>query len=162
MFTFEEFEKINKSHWLDYQMQKNYEIALQVEKNYYEKYGTAKEPKIGDIVEYADEYHVYKYASIVENLYYEDESTRVCVCENGHSHTNGKFFSTSGGAFYGMDKSALQYVGEEINYVWTWGCEGAGASQGINLPLKVNKWIIPYDPKKVKRSTIQFKIGRKR
>ena len=35
MFTFEEFEKINKSHWLNYEMQKNYEIALQVEKNYY-------------------------------------------------------------------------------------------------------------------------------
>lgn len=155
MFTFEEFQKMNRSHWSNDEMQRNYAIALQVEKNYYEKFGTAKEPKIGDIVEYTDGWHVYKYASIVENVYYEDENTRVCICDNGSSHTStGRGFTTSGGAFHGKDKSQLQYVGEDKNIVWTWGCHGAGADQGIYLPLTVNRWIIPYDPKSVKRSMV--------
>lgn len=166
MISFEQFRQMNSqrigsewmSKWSEEEMERNYVIALQVEKNYYEKYGTEKKPKLGDIIEYTDGFRVYKYAKIVENLYYEDQNTRVCVCENGSSHTyNGRNFSTSGGAFHGMNKSDLQYVGEDVNVIWTWGCHGAGADQGIYIPLKVNRWIIPYDTMKVKRSVVRFK-----
>lgn len=166
MITFEQFSQMNSqrigtewmSKWSEEEMERNYVIALQIEKNYYEKYGTDKKPKLGDLVEYSDGYRVYKYASIVENVYYEDECTRVCICDNGHSHTStGRGFSTSGGAFHGMNKSDLQYVGEDVNVVWTWGCHGVGAHQDINIPLKVNRWIIPYDTMAVKRSVVHFK-----
>ncbi len=158
MITFERFEKLNQGHrWSDDEMQKNYAIALKVEKNYMEKFGSIKEPKLGDMVEFSDGFRVYKHASIVENVYFEDQDKRVCICENGSSHTHsGRNFQTSGGAFLGRDKASLVYVGEDENIVWTWGCHGAGAHQGIYLPLKVNRWIIPYDPKEVKRSTVYF------
>lgn len=158
MITFERFEKLNQQHrWSDDEMQKNYAIALKVEKNYMEKFGSIKEPKLGDMVEFSDGFRVYKHASIVENVYFEDQDKRVCICENGSSHTySGQNFQTSGGAFLGRDKASLVYVGEDENIVWTWGCHGAGADQGIYLPLKVNRWIIPYDLKEVKRSTVYF------
>lgn len=154
MFTFKEFERLNRSHWSDSEMQRNYEIALKVEEAYYKKFGTAKQPKIGDIVEYTDGYRVYEHGKIVENPYCKDGE--VCVCDAGSSFTTGTYFSTSGGAFHSKAISELQYVGEDTNIVWTWGCYGAGANQGISFPIKVNCWIIPYDPKAVKRSTVYF------
>lgn len=158
MFTFEEFERLNRSHWSDSEMQRNYEIALKVEEAYYEKFGTAKEPKVGDIIEYTDGYRVYEHGKIVENLYCKEGE--VCVCDAGSSFTTGTYFSTSGGAFHSKAISELQYVGEDENIVWTWGCYGAGADQGINVPIKVNRWIIPYDTKAVKRSTVRFRNGK--
>lgn len=154
MFTFEHFERINRSHWSEDEMRRNYEITLKVEERYYATYGTAKEPKIGDIVEYTDGYRVYEHGKIVENPYCKDGE--VCVCDAGSSFTTGTYFSTSGGAFHSKAISELQYVGEDTNIVWTWGCYGAGADQGVNFPIKVNRWIIPYDPKAVKRSTVYF------
>lgn len=155
MFEFEQFERLNRSHWSEDEMRRNYEIALKVEERYYAEHGTAKQPKIGDIVEHTDGYRVYKSAKIVENMYGDNDS-KVCICDCGKSFTRGGYFSTSGGAFHNRDKSQLQYVGECENIVWTWGCYGAGADQGINFPIKVNRWIIPYDPKAVKRSTVYF------
>lgn len=156
MFTFEEFQKINsQSKWSERDMQLNYAIALKVEQTYYDRYGNAKEPKIGDIVEYTDGWEVFKGASIVENLYHSEP--QICICDAGHSFTDGRAFSTSGGAFHSKDQSLLQYVGEDINYVWTWGCNGVGANQDINIPLKVNRWIIPYNTLEVKRSIVFFK-----
>ena len=72
----------------------------------------------------------------------------LCVCENGSAHTNGNNSSTSGGAFRHIHKSKMQFAGYDENVVWTWGCHGAGASQGIYFPLKVRKWIIPYETPK--------------
>lgn len=155
MFTFEQFERINRSHWSEDEMRRNYEIALKVEERYYAAYGTAREPKIGDIVEYTDGWRVYSNAKIVENIYC-DGTDKVCVCDSGHSFTTGDYFSTSGGSFHSKEKALMQYVGEAENYVWSWGCYGAGADQGINIPIKVNRWIIQYDPKAVKRSTVRF------
>ena len=154
MFEFEQFEKLNRSHWSEDEMRRNYEIAIKVEERYYAEHGTAKQPKIGDIVEYTDGYRVYEHGKIVENPYCKDGE--VCVCDDGSSFTTGTYFSTSGGAFHSKAISELQYVGEDTNIVWTWGCYGSGANQGINFPIKVNRWIIPYDPKAVKRSTVYF------
>ena len=159
MIDYSKFQELNLG-WSDNEMQKNYAIALQIEKKYMEKYGNTKEPKIGDIVEFTDGYQVYKHACIVENMYYENPNERVCICENGNSHVNSNIhFQTSGGAFVGKDKSSLVYMGEDENIVWTWGCHGAGANQGIYFPLKVNRWIIPYDTKSVKRSLVYFREG---
>ena len=127
-------------------MRKNYDIATAIERAYYKKFGNTDEPKIGDIVEFSDGFSIYKHGKIVENLYGKSEYGMLCICENGHSFTDGEFFSTSGGAFVHKHKSLLKPVGYEENIVWTWGCHGAGASQGIYFPIKVRKWIIPYEP----------------
>ena len=60
MITFERFEKLNQHRWSDDEMQKNYAIALEVEKNYIEKFGSIKGPKLGD-------YDLEDYAS---NIYF--------------------------------------------------------------------------------------------
>ena len=127
-------------------MERNYSIACDVEKTYNETFGNTDEPKIGDIVEFSDGFRVYDHAKVVENLYGGSKYGMLCVCENGSSFTNGKSFSTSGGAFKAIHKSKFQYVGEDENLVWTWGCHGAGANQGIYFPLKVRRWKVPYDP----------------
>lgn len=153
METYETF-KTRNANWdncgfcTEKDMQRNYEIALQVEKTYNETFVNTNEPQIGDIVEFFDGFRVYDHAKIVENLYGGSEYGMLCVCECGSSFTNGKGFSTSGGAFKAIHKSKFQYVGEDTNIVWTWGCFGAGGNQGIYFPLKVRKWIIPYEPVK--------------
>lgn len=136
------------------EMRANYEIARHVESTYNDRFGKVEGPRIGDIVEFSDGWHVYKNAKIVENVY---DNGRLCICENGSSWTNGQSFSTSGGAFVSKEAAELQYVGEDENIVWTWGCNGTGANQGIYFPLKVSRWIIPYNNKDVKRSIVYFK-----
>ena len=150
METFENF-KVRNASFGSYgyptkeDMEKCYEIAKGIEKTYNEKYGSIEGPRIGDIVELSDGFTVYRHGKIVENHYGGSEYGMLCICEQGTSFTNGKYFSTSGGAFRHIHKSKLQYVGEDVNMVWTWGCYGAGANQGVYFPLKVRKWIVPYE-----------------
>lgn len=142
-------------------MKRNYGIACEVEKTYNETFGNIDGPRIGDIVEFSDGFRIYNHAKVVENLYGGSKYGMLCVCENGSSHTDGKYFSTSGGAFKAIHKSKFQYVGESENIVWTWGCYGAGANQGIYFPLKVRKWIIPYEPiQQVSRVVIKGQNGK--
>lgn len=155
METYEKFKQRNAAWNCEYgfgntdkEMQKNYEIALAVEKEYQNNFCNTEEPKIGDIVEFCDGFEVYKHAKIVEGGWKEEHGL-LHVCEHGSSFTNGHFFSTSGGAFHHIHKSLMQYVGTEENLVWTWGCHGSGAHQGIYFTLNVRKWIVPYEPVKV-------------
>lgn len=166
MESYEKF-KARNVNWGEYgfveekEMQRNYEIAINVEKKYIEKYGNIEEPRIGDIVEFADDYNVFRHAKIVEDLYYKNEYGVLCICEHGTSFTSGTGFSTSGGAFVRKHKSLLKYAGEEENLVWTWGCYGSGAHQGIYFPLKVRKWIIPYElPKFASRVIIHGRFSK--
>lgn len=140
----------------DEDMMKNYGIARVVEFTYNEKYGNSDEPKIGDIVEFSDGFRVYHHGKIVENLYGKSKFGMICVCERGTSFTDGEIFNTSGGAFKRFHKSQLKPAGEEENIVWTWGCNGAGAFQGIYFPLKVKKWIIPYE-RELKQSKVYIR-----
>lgn len=134
----------------------NYEIACNVEEIYEETFGKINSPKIGDIVEFSDGFRIFTEGKITENLYGKSQYGMMSICENGSSYTDGKYFSTSGGAFHHTHKSRLVYVGEAENLVWTWGRFGAGGNQGIYFPLKVRKWIIPYE-QPITRSTV--KIG---
>jgi hypothetical protein len=150
MESYEDFKARNRGwdhgYASDKEMRRNYEIACNVEKIYNDTYGHIDGPKIGDIVQVGDEWSTHTRAKIVENLYGGSEYGMLCVCDHGSSHTNGRGFSTSGGAFHAYHKSKFRFVGEDVNIVWTWGCGGAGANQGIYFPLKVRKWIIPHEP----------------
>ena len=153
MENFENFKTRNQAfgaYWCknlwEKEMEKCYQIALDVEKTYNENHGNITEPQVGDVVEFRYYNRVYEHGLITENLYGKSSFGMITVCESGSSFTDGKFFSTSGGAFHSFHKSRLQYVGEDYNVVWTWGCHGSGGSQGIYFPLKVRKWVIPYEP----------------
>lgn len=160
METYEDFKTRNAGFGSfglasEKETRENYGIALEIEKKYNEEFGKIDGPRIGDTVEFSDGYSVYKNAKIVENLYGKSEHGMLCVCERGSSYTNGISFSTSGGAFKAFHKSRFVYIGEDTNIVWSFGCHGVGAHQGIYFPLKVRKWIIPYEPVQ-KASTVRI------
>lgn len=161
--TYEDFKRANAAFGSynipslhEEEMLKCYAIANQVSEDYQENYGHIDGPRIGDIVEFSDGFRVYHHAKIVENLYGGSKYGMLCVCENGSSWTNGSSFSTSGGAFKAVHRSKMQLMGEDENLVWTWGCYGSGAHQGIYFTLKVRKWRVPYDPATLTRSKATF------
>lgn len=131
-------------------MRRNYAIAQKVCKKFYSRYNkNSPIPQVGDIVEFSDGYRVYKHGMIVESHWKGMSKFNLLnVCECGRSHTDGEYFSTSGGAFHTIHASHFALVGWAENDVWTWGCYGSGANQGIYFKLKVRKWIIPYDAPK--------------
>lgn len=139
-----------------------YAIANHVTDEYRNTYGHIDGPRIGDIVEFCDGYKVYKHAKIVEQMYGGSNHGMLCVCENGTSFTNGRYFSTSGGAFRNIHKSKMQLVGEDENMVWTWGCYGSGADQGIYFTLPVRKWIVPYEQPQRRSKVTIYGRGKRR
>lgn len=159
--SYEEFVAMNagfnEGSWSDKDMELNWKIVQEVAETYRRRFPDNVAPKIGDIVEFSDGFHVYRNAKIVEDLYYKSEYGVLCICENGSSHiTKNAGFSTSGGAFVRRHKSKLKRNGFDSNTVWTWGCNGIGAGQGIYFQLRVNRWVIPYDESSVVRSTVRI------
>lgn len=128
-------------------MRRNYAIAKSVAKEFYRHYDWASaSPQVGDIVEYCNGWHVYENAQIAEPFSSRASKYNLLnVCENGSSWTDGKTFSTSGGAFHEVHASRFALVGPAKVRVWTWGCHGPGASQGIYFTLNVRKWIVRHD-----------------
>lgn len=160
MITYERFKERNANFNGGYNSenvhQNNYGIAQEIERVFMQTYGNIEGPRMGDIVEFSDGYTVYNRAQVCENMYGGSKYGMVCVCERGSSYTDGHIFSTSGGAFKSFHKSRFQYVGEAEVWVWTFGCYGSGANMGIYFPLKVRKWIIPYEPV-LKRSMVKIR-----
>jgi len=159
--SYEEFVAMNAAFdegmWNDKDMERNWQIVQEVVESYLRRFPDQDAPKIGDIVEFSDGYHVYRHAKIVEDLYDKSKYGVLCICENGSSHiSKGAGFSTSGGAFVRRHKSKLVRNGYDYNTVWTWGCHGMGAGQGIYFTLRVNRWTIPYDESSMVRSTVRI------
>lgn len=116
---------------------KNLQIAQNVENNFYTWYDKTKTtPQKGDIIEFTDGFTVYPHAQ-VEDV---NKDGVMYICENGSTHTDGKYFSTSGGAFSHIHASHFEYVGEETRIFWTWGCFGSGAGQALYFPITVKKF----------------------
>lgn len=147
----------NEGRWSEKDMEDNWKIAKEISESYTRKFQDNDSPKIGDIVEFSDGFRVHRQAKIVEDMYRGSEHGMLCICENGSSHiTNSICFSTSGGAFVRRHKSKLVRNGYDFNTVWTWGCNGVGAGQGIYFTLRVNRWLIPYDEGSMVRSTVRI------
>lgn len=123
---------VSEKNW-----EKNLEIVENVERNFFAWYDKSKTtPQKGDVIEFSDGYEIFSHA-VVESV---DEYGNMYVCENGSTHTDGKCFSTSGGAFIYIHASHFEYVGEETRMFWTWGCFGSGAGQGLYFPVTVKKF----------------------
>lgn len=142
-------------------MRKNYSIAQKVCKTFYSNYDRSSAiPQVGDIVEFSNGYRVFKHATIAEN-FCKSKFGLLNVCEHGSSWTDGKGFSTSGGAYHTIHASRFALVGRAENIMWTWGCYGSGANQGIYFKLNVRKWIVPYEaPKPLTKVHIYGKRSR--
>lgn len=119
------------------QMRKNYEIYRNVKREFYRHYNrNLSVPQKGDVVEFVNNNRLYPHAA-VESV---DKYGLMYVCEQGSTHTNGKYFSTSGGAWTHIHISHFEFAGYEYRRFWTWGAHGSGAHQGIYFDILVKKW----------------------
>lgn len=142
MITLNELKSMNtlfasQNYVSEKSWENNYEIVKNVESNFFTWYDKNKAtPQKGDIIEFSNGYEIFRHA-LVEDV---DKWGNMYVCENGSTHTDGKYFSTSGGAFTHIHKSHFEYIGEEKRVFWTWGCFGSGAGQGLYFPITVKKF----------------------
>lgn len=114
---------------------KDVEIANGCIKKYARK---PKQLAAGDIVEYTNPYAEYSARALVERV--EDNEIHICEHGSGWCCSNKNYLSVSGGAFYSIDRSELEYVGRTVVYLKEWGHLGACASGAILFPVRVNLW----------------------
>lgn len=99
------------------------------------------QPQKGDLLEIWSNngYIFYKNANL---------ETLTTYCEQGLSHyfsyNDLNTFSTSGGKFDTI-KNNLEYIGEDVRTIWTWGHTGACADGGLYIKVKVNKFKMTID-----------------
>lgn len=123
--------------WSEKYMRKNYEISRNVKREFYKHYDRhATIPQKGDVIEFVHDNKLYRHAA-VEGV---DKYGVMYVCEQASTHTNGKHFSTSGGAWTHIHISHFEFAGYEERRFWTWGAHGAGGNQGIYFTILVKKW----------------------
>lgn len=121
----------------DKAMLKNYEISRNVTREFFKHYDRhATTPQKGDVIEFVNNNKLYKH-SAVENV---NKYGVMYVCEQASTWTDGKTFSTSGGAWTHIHISHFEFVGYEYRRFWTWGANGAGGNQGIYFTILVKKW----------------------
>lgn len=61
----------------------------------------------------------------------------IAVCEDGLPSLD-----CSGGPFFTVPRSEVEYVGEDIRYCCCWGHNGPCANGAIHFPVKVKRWRI--------------------
>lgn len=134
-------------------MRKNYEISRNVKREFYKHYDRhATMPQKGDVIEFVHDNKLYKHAA-VENV---DKYGVMYVCEQASTHTDGKYFSTSGGAWTHIHISHFEFAGYEERRFWTWGAHGSGGNQGIYFTILVKKWRQKDMPKLTPTNDICF------
>ncbi len=103
-----------------------------------------KIPKVGDIVEYTNEYGDYYMNAHIENVY---EDGNVHICGNPYvpfisisKSENGISCSTSGGAWCTIPATKLIYIGEREKTFCDWGHYGPCADGAVEFKAKVSVW----------------------
>lgn len=102
------------------------------------------EPRIGDIVQYINEYGDYYMSAHIDNIY-DDEEVNICEQPyipfiNANVNNDGICCSTSGGAWCNIPKDKLVYIGEREKKFCDWGNCGACADGAIEFKAKVSVW----------------------
>lgn len=143
MITLQELKDSNRAwsgngyYSTDKDWESNYQIVKNIEEKFFTHYDKSlMQPQKGDIIEFVNYNSLYPHAQ-VESV---DKYGMMYVCENGSTWTDGKHFSTSGGAFTHIHSSKFEFVGYDERTFWTWGCYGSGAGQGIYFTVKVKKF----------------------
>lgn len=103
-----------------------------------------KTPKVGDIVEYTNEYGDYYMNAHIENKY---EDGNIYICERPYvpfirvnKNENGIICSTSGGAWCTIPVANLIYIGEREKTFCDWGHCGACGDGAVEFKAKVSVW----------------------
>ena len=103
-----------------------------------------KIPKVGDIVEYTNEYGDYYMNAHIENKY---EDGNIYICERPYvpfirvnKNENGIICSTSGGAWCTIPVTNLIYIGEREKTFCDWGHCRACKDGAVEFKAKVSVW----------------------
>lgn len=118
-------------------IRKNWAIARDVKREFYKHYNrTMMTPQKGDVIEFVHYNKLYDHAA-VESV---NKFGVMYVCEQASTHTDGKHFSTSGGAWTHIHQSHFEFAGYTYRRFWTWGAHGSGANQDIYFDILVKKF----------------------
>ena len=102
------------------------------------------EPRIGDIIQYTNEYGDYYMSAHIDKVY---EDGRVYICEQPYvpfigkdENNDGICCSTSGGAWCNLPKDKLTYIGKREKCFCDWGSCGPCANGSIEFAAEVSVW----------------------
>lgn len=143
-YTLETLKEINSrfcsSHYL---------VGADVDKaNMYvdliEKSRSENEPRIGDIIQYTNDWGEYYESAHIEKIY---DDGKVNICENPYvpfinpnQDNNGIYCSTSGGAWCDIPMDKLTYIGKREKRFCDWGNCGACADGAVEFEAEVSVW----------------------
>lgn len=101
------------------------------------------EPKIGDIVQYTNEYGDYYETAHIQKVC---KDGTINICEQPYvpfiinKDSNGIYCSTSGGAWCDLPTGKLVYIGKREKTFCDWGNCGCCADGAIEFNAKVSVW----------------------
>lgn len=128
---------IADTDYFEKKMRKNWEIVRNVKREFYKHYNRGMpSPQKGDVIEFAHYNKLYDKAT-VESV---NKFGVMSICEQASTFTDGKCFSTSGGAWTHSHKSHFEFAGYAYRRFWTWGVSGSGAHQGVYFDILVKKF----------------------
>ena len=144
MYTLESLKEINNrfcgSHEMTkYDVEKVNEYVKLIENS-----RSKLESKIGDMIQYTNEYGEYFEKAHIDEIYEDGE---LDICERPYvpfvgvnENNNGISCSTSGGAWEYLSKGKLTYVGKSKKRFCVWGNCGACADGAVEFEAEVNVW----------------------
>lgn len=144
MYTLESLKEINnrfcRSHEMtEYDVEKANEYVELIENS-----RSKLESKIGDMIQYTNEYGEYFEKAHIDEIYEDGE---LYICERPYvpfvgvnENNNGISCSTSGGAWEYLSKEKLTYVGKSKKRFCVWGNCGACADGAVEFEAEVNVW----------------------
>lgn len=94
-------------------------------------------PQQGDVIEFVNNNRLYRNAMVGDPI---TEHGVLHICEQASCHTDGEYFSTSGGTWTHIHQSHFEFVGNVFRRFWTWGANGAGGGQAIYFDMLVHKF----------------------
>lgn len=147
LMTIEEFKAMNLG-WNnggemdESTLRKNYEIAMNAIWDFIGRRESDMVPQVCDHVVASDKFEIFPNAVVDKDLY--QRPGRITICGRGGFGVFGSSMPSiqCGGPFFGApaDASEYEYLGMGRTTVWTWGCYGAGANQGIYFWVPVRRW----------------------
>jgi hypothetical protein len=145
----DEFLKYNSSYVGEHSLYcKDVEIFLNIQEVFKNKTKKSKKVKQGDILEvHSNNGHIFYKNAHIEKCGYNETGWTYCEQASPHFSASSESFSTSGGAWSELDIKGLEYLGQRIKTVWTWGSCGAKGNGGIYIPVLVNVFKLQTDRK---------------
>lgn len=145
----DEFLKYNSSYVGEHGLYcRDIEIFLNIQEVFKNKTEKSKKVKQGDILEiHSNNGYIFHKNAHIEKCSYNKTGWTYCESASPHFNISSESFSTSGGAWSELDINELEYVGQRVKTVWTWGSCGARGNGGIYIPVLANVFKVQTDNK---------------